>query len=386
MKKIVPLLISTTFLFAEYNLELENELLRANNYVKAEEYKLAIAALERALILDPNSDQAKFGLAKIYLKMGNKKRANLYFSQIKNPTPEMQKEINNFFNKLYLNVYLLVGASGDSNVENLTDNDRWKIDNQTYFNNDEKKFAFSVYEYVSIEPIYKDRFEWHNNFSVYNKNVINNSEKDIQVFSYTPYLRDNIKDIQIDYKVNYSYLRYGNNEYANRFSINPQIEFDFLKDHTNITNFILEYNHYLKATNGDDYFLVNFNSKVIKHLYFLDVGVKAEYENSFKKNSSTKTDEYQKYGGEIGFYIPIFNRRLNLETTYFAQNYKDEDKVFHKKEEVKEFSGSIELLKKGRFLDYATKVEYINHHSNIEPYSYNKYIISINFIKQFKGL
>ena len=77
-----------------------------------------------------------------------------------------------------------------------------------------------------------------------------------------------------------------------------------------------------------------------------------------------------------------------MELLYDYQNkkYDKENPLFQKKQTDKQTDIQAIINRKGKYITYQTKVEYVDNSSNIEPYSYKKWILSINFIKQFKGL
>ena len=214
MKGFIKLALIFTFLYA-YNATTDIE--EGNKYLKENNINLAIAAFERVLIYEPDNTKANFALFKVYAKLKNIDLARKYIKKIKNPTPDMKKEIDAFLKKydrkVKFDITLLVGMNLDSNVNNDTDAEYWDIYQNniktTIHNYVNKKHRFSIYELISIDPVHTKKFQIHNNLTVFNKNIINHSENDIQVVSYTPSLNHTYKNFNLKHYLNYTYTRYG---------------------------------------------------------------------------------------------------------------------------------------------------------------------------------
>jgi hypothetical protein len=361
----------------------------AKKYLK-ENINLAIAALERILIYQPDNDKAKFELFKIYKRLNNMKLAQKYLSEIKHPTPEMQKEIDKFQTKLKFDLTLLVGASLDSNINNDTDATSWNIyqnnTKKTIYNNKDKQFGFAIYELLKIDPVYTKEFEIHNSLTLFNKNNVANNNQDIQVISYTPSINHTYKQFNLKHYLNYTYVRYGNDDYNHKFGIGENIQFDF-RDYTSISDIKIDYTHYLLSTiNNDDYYALTLSSKLIKHIKSINLFANINLKGTKKSKSSDNATQYKQAGIGAGIDWSISKYILNLQTNYTIKKYIDENLLFKTYQFDKKLDSELSILKKGKYLDYQTKLEIINNQSNIKPYSYNKWILSINIIKQFKGL
>jgi len=382
---------------ADYNYLKDIEM--GKKYMEQNSSNLAIAAFERVLIYNPNNDEAKFYLGILYGKLGQKELALKCFRDIKQPTQQMQIEIENYLKthkdrKLKLDLTILVGANIDTNIDNDSDAESWNIieDDSTskkIYNFKEKKIAASAYELITIDPVYTNKFQVHNNFTFYNKNVINNSDKDIQVFSYTPSLNMLYKNsFLFNHSLNYTYIRYGHNDLINRVGVGESLKFDFLKNHTSITNITFNYSHYLDSDIvADDYFNLKIDQKVIKHFkYNTNLLLKFGFENNYKKDDSQNITDYKSYKIGTGGDITFADYKVELLYDYQNKKYDKENPLFQKKQTDKQTDIQAIINRKGKYITYQTKVEYVDNISNIEPYSYKKWILSINFIKQFKGL
>ena len=392
MKGFIKLALVFTSLYA-YNATTDIE--AGNKYLKENNINLAIAAFERVLMYEPNNEKANFALFKIYAKLKNIDLAKKYIKKIKNPTPDMKKEIDAFLKKydrrVKFDITLLVGMNLDSNLNNDTDANSWNIyqnnTSKTIHNYSDKEYGFSVYELVSIDPVYTKEFQIHNNLTVFNKNIISHSENDIQVISYTPSLNHTYKNLNLKHYLNYTYTRYGGEDYTHKFGIGEEVNFGFLDSYTNTTNLSFNYIHYLTSNiNNDNYYLLNLSSKLNKNIKTLNLFTNLSLEGTKKTKSSQNATQYKLATLGIGLNWQISKYIINLNTNYTLKKYLDENLLFQKYEFDKKIDSEISFIKKGKYLDYQTKLEVINNISNIEPYSYNKWILSVNIIKQFKGL
>jgi len=395
LKKLLLVSIGSLLIASEYNPSLDLD--SAKKYINNKNYNLAIAACDRVLMNDPNNDQANFYLAKIYWAQKDEKLAKLYFKKIKTPTPQMKQEIDKFYSlypqrKIKFDLNFMVGMNVDSNIYNDTDAEYWDIyvdgDKKTIHHYKDKKYAFSGYELLTFDPVYKYKnYKIHNNFVIYNKNVIDHTENNIQLFSYSPFLTQKIDKFNLKHFLKYSYIRYGDEDYIQKFGIGENIKFNFLKDHTNETKLYFGYNHYLNSAElNEDYFQFNLNSKVTKHLNkYLDLALGVGYENHTDKNKNDNATEYDKYQTNFKTNLKLFSYMIDLGVDYEYKKYKDKNELFQKTQIDKNLHYQLAFNRYG-FLTYQTKFEYIKNISNIEPYSYNKWVISINLIKTFKGL
>jgi len=382
--------ITVSQLYSNYE-----DIKKGKTYLNNNNINLAIASFERILIYDPENDTAKFYLGKIFEKQKNITLAKKYFTAIKNPTPSMQKEIDKFTEKypdrhLRFDIYLKVGAKVDSNINNTTDNEEWSIieddKKKTIYNNNDKKVGFSIYGLVSFSPVYHlKENKIINTFSIYAKNVLDNSDENIAVFSYMPSFTNHLYNMNFQHSFDYNYVRYGNESYLNRFEVSEKVSFNFLKDHTSITNLSLFMNKYTQ-NDSNDYYGIAFDTSVIKHLLSnLDIGLKVGIENTIKDKNEAENVEYTLYKTGINSRLEIFSRELKLSADYNIKKYNDINKYFQKKQTDKKLDVKFSISSKGFFI-YQTEIEYINNISNLEPYSYNKWLIGFNIIKTFKGL
>jgi len=409
----IALVSMATFLMAnETNYDPSIDLQEGKNYLKQHNENLAIAAFDRILMYQPNNNTAKLYLAKAFIQLGKIDVAKDYLKQIKNPSKEIQEEINKIYQKypdrkVKFDLTLLVGMNFDPNINNDTDANSWDIylpnnqtnqlNNQTNINNQlttidnsgtEKQFAFSVYELLTIDPVYNDKFTLHNGFTIYNKNVINHSDKDIQLIDYKPSLYSEFKDINFKHSLEYRYTRYGNDDYTNYFGVGENIKFNFLENYTNTANISFGFNHYLSRTiEASDYYLFKLDNKLERHFkhkinLYLNLGM----ENTKKTKTSTNVTEYNAYKIGLGTNASYSSYLVDLKSNLTFKNYTDENIYFLKNEKDKKIETTLSLFKKGKFFTYQTKFDLINNISNIAPYEYNKWLLSINIIKKFKGL
>ena len=181
-------------------------------------------------------------------------------------------------------------------------------------------------------------------------------------------------------------MMYADKSYIHKFAIAEKLKIDFFNNHTSITKVSFDYTHYLNSANSNnDCFNFGIDSKVIKHLNHINLDLGVGYLSSSAKESSQKLSDYNSYKVNFGLNATFFNYLIGLKTNYTHKEYQNENPLFHKTQLDKKIDYQFAINRYG-FLTYQTKFEYIRNISNIEPYSYNKWILSINIIKTFKGL
>jgi len=359
---------------------------QGKQYLKQNNINLAIAAFQRVLIYDPNNDTAKFYLGVIFAKQNDINLAKKYFSSIKNPTPTMKKKINDFLKK-HSNkkeIYLKTGVLFDSNINNTTDYDTWNIviDNTstTVSNSEHQTSAFSIYGILSINYI---KPQFLNNFFIYSKKVIDNSDKDIDVFGYNPILITNKNNFTIKHSFNYNYVQYANESYLNRFNFNEGIEKIF-NNYKNTLNLSLTSNKYIKDSDYNHY-TISISNQLKKYFYNNSTQITLGLENGIEEKNTNKNISYTSFKTAIDYKTIISKKTLDFIVNYDIKRYKDKNIYFQKKQIDNKFDCKLFITTQGS-IKYQTKIEYINNDSNIKPYSYDKWIIDLGIIKNFKGL
>jgi len=396
MKMIAKILLFFSLNFILFATDIES----VKNYLDKNETNLAIASLEQILMFNEKDDKANFYMGKIFVEKGNIKLAKLYFRKIVNPDKEMKLYLDNFYklypdNHLSFKFYFKVGVKFDSNINNDSSESGWTIidengDKKDIQHDSDKTLGVAVYELFSFIPIYDIEIgDIVNKFTIYNRNIIMNSDLDVQIFEYSPSFRQKYNNIDLQHFLIYDYIRYGNDEYMNSFKIGENIEFDFFETFNNYTTFFIGYNKSLLSNSkSDNYYEAVFKTAVTKHLLDNRVNVKvgAGGADTFTQKSDTNAISYYRFNYNVGVDFLVLNRKIDLRTDVTFTNYKKGNNYFDKKEKDREYHYIIAMdSKKSYGFISRTKLEYVNHISNLEPYKYKKFLVSIEFIKKFKG-
>jgi len=365
---------------------------------KVGRYNEAIAAFERILFYHPNNLRAFLELGKIYFELHQYSNSLNYFHKSLKLTDNKNviKHINEFIKKiqqakqkdfLTLNAILSFGVDSNINYTSNTSNYTIYINNSpiTIKNNNHKTKAIQMSE--TLMPSYKHKFnnfDFQNNFIIFNSNTYNHSNQNLQLFSYSPmFVKNSLKA-----GLNYSYMRYGNKAYL--YMIGASINFVKKINETTLNsvnlkyylkNYILEKN---KKRDSNNYVLEN---KLIKFFnkqnsLYLTLKFLTEREKHHELTTVNKNQFYSKLSYNIN--LSKFNFSFPIE--YQKENYLDKDAFFKKKRKDNMLSYGININKKFQKFTLQTSFKYINNHSNIKIYTYDKWLFNVSFIKKFKGL
>jgi len=364
---------------------------------KIGEYNEAIAAYERILLYKPDSLRAKLEMGRIYFILKQYNVSKQYFNEALKETENknVKKHIKVFLERIkkaeqthFLNLVGMFGLGYDSNINNLTDENNYII----YFNNTpidvnnsgKKTGAFSIQEALIVKDKYKfDNFSINNDFMIFNSNMLNHSDKDLQLFEYNPSL--NYKNTKTALK--YDYIYSGGEPYISQTGIELSLYNSFVHLSNNL-NIGFSYKNYLLQKNDKrdslNYSISDTIKKIANNkLYYLSLNFHQERKT---KGKLTTVDN-----NSIGFVVgenykfsPTFN--INPSFGYTKTLYNDKDAFFQKKREDKKMVIGLKMNNNFNSFGVQTNIQYLKNNSNIEPYKYNKWLMNLSFIKQFKGL
>jgi len=379
---LIPVLLSSLF---AYNAQ--EDIQKGKEYLKQNNTNLAIAAFERVLIYEPQNDEVKLYLAKIFAKT-NPKLARKYLNSIKKTDDKTKKKIEKIKQQtkgeFKLDVFVKVGAVVDTNINNDTYNKSWLINSNVVYQNSHQTAALGIYELLSVSPTYTIyETPITNTITLYNKNVIKHSDKNLQLLNYTPSITQQFSIFNFRHHIGFDYIRYGGEHYLNRISLGETLNFKFLTYNKNTTNLKYTINQYAKD-DKQNYKAIDINSKLSSQFKVLNLSANVGY----KLASSDKNyilNDYHTLQMGLASKINISKYEVALNLTRKIKKYDDTNPLFNKKQEDHTMSYKASFNTKGYFI-YQTQIEYINNNSNIKPYSYDKWLISVNLIKTFKGL
>jgi len=355
----------------------KEDIKQAELYLNQNKLNLAIAYFEKVLIYQPHNKTANLYLYKIFSNI-DKNLSNYYLRNIKKPIK-------------YYNIKTVIGTNYDTNINNDSDATKWDV----YVNGEKKVIkhksnkddAFSIYEFLKINPsstIFNTQII--NNFSLYNKNVINYHSKNIQLLSYTPTIKTNNKN----YYFKYLYIRYSNESYLNKFKLGETL---YNKIYNNkLTNkFILTYNNYLADGKVSKDYLDYRIDSFISHKYTNSIVLNAMLSGELaKKIGGNQADEFKKWQtyGNINYKINSYT--FGTKIAYSYKRYEKTNTIFNKKQTDQKTIYQIMMKKRIQSFKHnfsiQTILKYVNNNSSINAYSYNKFQISLDIIKKFKVL
>ena len=376
-----------------------NTLLKASNYsdkdynyyIGVSAYKLklyhsAIGAFERILFYKPNNEVANLELAKIYFDLKQFDESLYYVKNILNHSknPKFLKEANIYLHKIeiekhknILNIIGIVGIGYDSNINNNSNNDIL-VNNTTIKQKKEGKF-FGI-ETAIIDDTYRyQNFDIQNNILIYNKNVLNNPANNLSLLEYKP----SIKYKNTNTGLIGSYLRYSNHSYMEKFGVFSQIK---IKSHK------FEFQYYQKqflqkkySFRDASHIMTNDVISYKKNNHYLYSTIQIDVESA--KKGSTSSSDYDSLLLKLKDNY-IFSNKFILTPiiSYDFTYYPVKNALFNKDQKDNNFDFQLQTLTKFKKFDIQTNLEYTKNISNINLYEYDKWILSVNIIKQFKGL
>jgi len=374
-------LISYAYSYKYTKKQEKRDIYKGKQYLKKHEINLAIAAFERVLMFDPNNDVAKFYLGIIFEKENDINLAKKYFESIKHPTPYMKKKILEFHRKYEkYDITLLFGANFDTNINNTSCKD---LELTLVSVNSEKVNAFSLYQFISISPHYLKNSTLDHTILFFNKNTIDHSQNDIQLLSYIPSKTQHYKKYNFKHYTKYDFVMYGGEPYLNKFTLGETIDFNIQNNHKNVINLMIAYNRYYKYNQQNSYQII-FNDKFIKYFDTHNMSILLGIESNQKEFSKAINVSYNKYKIDTNLNLNIKEFYIQTNINYDATYYKNEDPYFLKKRIDRKVDYIFNINLKHNNTIYQLQTEYTQNISNIDPYSYNKVIISLNLIKHFK--
>jgi len=364
---------------------------------KIGEYNEAIAAYERILLYKPDSLRAKLEIARIYFNLKQYNISKQYFNKALKETKNsnVKKHIKYYLDKIekvekknFFNIVGIFGMAYDSNINNVTDEHNYIV----YFNNtpidvnnsSKKEGGFSIQEILIMKDRYNlDDYSLHNDFLLFNSNMQNHTDKNLQIFEYNPYITFN----NLKTGLKYDYIRSGNKPYISQNGLHLSFYNNFRNNLVNMLNMEFSYKNYLlKKDSERDSLNYKFNDTIKKiknkNIYYISLNLQSERK---RKGELTTIDNdlVELMVGDEYKISPLLN--INPSFSWGSAFYKDNDSFFQKKRKDKKMVIGLKINNNFQSFGMQTNIQYLKNDSNIEPYKYNKWLMNLSFIKQFKG-
>lgn len=379
-------------LFYKHNYNLNVNYFLAQSAIKLAKYDEASIALERVLIQDPKFNKARYDYARLLTKLNLKKEAKKEFNILlkENITDETKKDIKKYL--LYLNknknkkltfnsATLILGMGHNTNVKNSTLYESINNSNKITFGEEPISDTFHN-EILSLDfnKILKSSpsIRIKNSFLIYNKNYLNETNENTSVFSYLPNI-SYIYDKNI-YGLDFNATRVFRKEDKdlNVFSISPYIANKNFKISLDYQKLL-----YTKKENKDN----NFEKYSFNFMYNLRKNLRI-YTSLSKITRITKAvnldDNISK---EIGFYYNYeFNNKNMLYFNYKfgITNYRYIHNYFQTKREDNNHYFSLNYINKITTTDSVNlSTSFNQNNSNQNASEYEEFEAKLNYIKNF---
>ena len=377
----------------------------ARSAFELKQYDEALIAYERVLFQKPDTIRVRLEIARTYFMQKDYIPSKQLFEDIKKE--EHPKAVIDNIN-IYLGIIetklskhslkgiFLVGGSYDSNLNNRALSDDFyipalkNINNGIINNSTKDQGAFAHQEVLLLNHIYKYKYNMNikNDIVLFNKNVINHSNKNILMLSYTPSLEHIYNDkLTLNYGLFIDRLYFGSPLLMDTYGLLPKFNYKFSKDITIDGTYKYQVKKYNKTTDkGKDSVYQQLNltlNKVITPEIKAIGSIILEKER--KDSGNVPTVDFDSYSLSLGLEYK-YSKKLTLapKITYKKKSNKDTDNLYLVKQTDKEFNYNLTgtyLLNQGWVSQGI--VNYSDVTSNVPSSEYKKYTLGINFIKPF---
>jgi hypothetical protein len=364
-------------------------------------YDEAIVAYERILLHKPNTVRVQLEIARCYFMQRNYKESQKLFTKIKqgkHPKAVIDnidrylKVIDERIVKHSLKGVFIIGAGYDSNLNSKAESNTFYMPffNLTLDNTTKDVSAYSHQEILLLNHSYdyKDNINIKNDFLIFNKNVIDYSEKNVLLFSYNPSIEHTYNDkLTMLYGVFADRLYFGSPLLMDTYGLLPKLTYKYSKDL--IVNSFFKYQlkrNKQSANKNKDALYQQLNIAINKTVSPQLTTVSSIVLEKERKDSGTLTTvDYDAY--TLGFGVNYKYSKKMLFTpkiTYKEKTFTDKDPFYLVKQKNKEYNynltGTYIFSKKWIAQGILT---YTDIKSNIPSSQYKKHTIGVNFIKPF---
>ena len=412
MKKIfLTIIIATTFLFA--NIDFEHGL---ESYSKGN-YKEAIAAFDRVLIIDENNHRARLELARTYLALNMLEASKAEFEVVlsSNPPDDVKININKFLKlidqktkKHKWQLLASIGFGKDSNV-NSSPQESDVINylsvtspgfDPSGFNSTGEIDSWYLNEALDLSHIYQKRatakYSWNNNIQIVNQNNkgttgnIKHSDYDFLFINISTALGYRYKQYKTLLPIYYTDLTYGGDNILKTVGFKPSLTYS-----VNRNMFLnLRSNYYQKrytdsVNTGKDsnFFDYSADLNYVKGMHLFSLKLTNADESKVNKNSSDNFIDKKVFTYDISYKLKYFSWITGVSYKNSTSDFQDTIVALNTKREDDFTSYTFNITKSvNKKLDVRFNITSSENSSNYEPSSYKKNAVGLTATYKFKGI
>lgn len=369
------------------------------------QYDDALIAYERVIIQKPEMTRVQLEIARTYFMQKDYHQSKQLFNIIKkgkHPKTVIDN-VNRYLaiidkkvSKHTLNGIFIAGAVYDSNLNNRASSDNFyvpalqNINNGVSTNTTKDVSAFAHQEILILNHNYRynRNINLKNDIMFFNKNVIDHSEKNVLLFSYSPSLEHTYSDkLTLTYGLFADRLYFGSPLLMDTYGLLPKFNYKLSKD-LSISG---SYKYQLKrnkqtANKSKDSTYQQLNLTINKILTPTWSSSNSVIIEKDRKDEGTVTSvDFDAYTLSLGLSYK-YSKKLSFtpKITYKEKTNKDMDTLYLLKQKNKEYNYNLTgtyILPKGWIGQCI--FNYSDIKSNVVSAEYKKHTLGVNFIKPF---
>ncbi|CAE10663.1 tetratricopeptide repeat protein [Wolinella succinogenes] len=381
---------------------LDLNLMLGASALELKRYHEAIAAFDRALILDPRNLTARIQIAKINYLLGNTTLASQELDallkeslplSVREGVQGLKTQVDQSQSKHSFGGAFILGGEYDSNVNNDIGGRNFTLPSlnlQLFGTNTKSDYAH--FQTLVLNHSYdmgeKEGWKWDSSLVAYNKTYFDTSTRNLVLFSLSTgpsYTQDGYQlslPVTLDkvYLASDSYLDIAGAGIRLKKLLSPRLMLD--------GGYSRKYNSYaqeFKARNSDTnlFYLgarqaIGEESPYLLSLYFA-------YRTDKERNDLRSDVSYDEWGGRIELSKEIFDKfSLTGGYSYKKTSYSDTDALYLNHREDKERRYELGVTHElSRRSTVGLNVAYVDHPSNHDPFDYDKRVVTLRYMVGF---
>ncbi len=263
-----------------------------------------------------------------------------------------------------------------------------EAENTTIDDND-----FAHQEVAVLKHLYDRHSDWggaiKNDVMIFHKGMEKYSDKNILFLGYSPAWSKMYKQHQIDFALSFDTLWYGGDHYMSIYGLYPKHYY------TNGNNIVInsfikaQKKLYAKENRDRDAWYYEANSLLnyyVNNIFSWKIGGAIQFERKVAGELGNVDFNALQFQAQGSFSLP-YNVNLDFKMLYKDILYQDNDIIFLEVQHDKLLSLAAVVSKKLND-DFSIQVSYdnIETDSNIDAYTYEKHLITVDFIYLFEGV
>jgi tetratricopeptide (TPR) repeat protein len=382
--------------------ELDFQVILGRSAYETGHYEDAVIAFERVVIARPDDTLAKLEMARSYYALGNYTDAEELFKEIlKSQIPSsVRQKVLIYLSKIehnrtrnYFHGSIMIGIGYDSNVYNRARYDeiflpayQIKVDNAVIDDDD-----FYHQELVQLHHLYdfgeQGGFAMKNDGGIYFQTMQKHSDKNLFYANYTPALVYLHKNYLINFAFGFDKMFYGSDPYLHTYYFMPS--FQYISSYERFYKLTLTFQRKKSDSPLNEGRDANYlMATALMHTLLSDTWI---LEPSFSLIRERKIDSHlTNVDHDAGLFRLWSGYRISPDKSVSVDlivkklHYTDSDHFFLKKRDDIYTNVSATFAKKfANDFRVETVLGYIDNHSNLDTYKYNKMYANINLIKEF---